>query len=62
MPTLIETLETELDSLHTQLADPVFYREQDKVVAAKKRLTKLETQHTEAFARWEELEAIASTQ
>ena len=62
LPARIETLEAELAALHTQLADPAFYREQDKVVAAKKRLTELETQHTEAFERWELLEAVASAQ
>jgi len=61
LPGLIESLEAELETLHNQLADAAFYRNQDNVVAAKKRLADLESQHTEAFERWEQLEAIAAT-
>ncbi len=60
LPALIESLESELDALHHQLADPAFYRDQENVVAAKKRLTELESRHTQAFERWEHLESIAS--
>ena len=60
LPTLIESLEGKLDALHGQLADPAFYRNPDSVVAAKKRLADLETQHAQAFERWEHLESIAS--
>ncbi len=60
LPALIESLETELETLHNQLADPEFYRNQDQVVPAKKRLAELESQHTQAYERWEHLEAIAS--
>ncbi len=60
LPALIESLEGELDALHSQLADPAFYRNPDSVVAARKRLADLETQHTHAFERWENLESIAS--
>lgn len=60
LPALIESLESELDALHSQLADPAFYRHPDSVVAAKKRLADVETQHTQAFERWEHLESIAS--
>jgi len=60
LPALIESLEGELDALHGQLADPAFYRNPDSVVAAKKRLADLETQHAQAFERWEHLESIAS--
>ncbi len=60
LPGLIESLEGELDELHNQLADPAFYRDQERVVAAKQRLAAVEARHARAFARWEELEAIAS--
>ncbi len=60
LPALIESLESELDALHNQLADPASYRDQENVVAAKKRLAELESQHTQAFERWEHLESIAS--
>jgi len=60
LPALIESLEAELEVLHHQLADAPFYRNQDNVVAAKKRLADLETQHAQAFERWEHLEAIAA--
>ncbi|MDI9434368.1 MAG: ATP-binding cassette domain-containing protein [Planctomycetota bacterium] len=60
LPALIESLEGKLDALHGQLADPAFYRNPDSVVAAKKRLADLETQHAQAFERWEHLESIAS--
>jgi len=60
LPSLIESLEAELETLHNQLADAAFYRNQDNVVVAKKRLAELENQHTQAFERWEQLEAITA--
>jgi len=60
LPTQIEEMEAELEVLHNQLADPAFYRDQGKVITAKKRLADLETQHAEAFERWEHLESIAA--
>jgi len=41
------------------MADPNFYRESgDKVSGYKGRLEALETELVEAYARWEELEAM----
>jgi len=60
LPALIESLESELETLHSQLADPEFYRNQEQVVPAKKRLAELEAQHTQAYERWEHLETIAA--
>ncbi len=57
---MIESLEDELEVLHSQLADPAFYRNPDTVVAARKRLADLEIRHTQAFERWEHLESLAS--
>ncbi|HNY79883.1 MAG: ATP-binding cassette domain-containing protein [Sedimentisphaerales bacterium] len=60
LPAMIESLEDELEVLHSQLADPAFYRNPDTVVAARKRLADLEIRHTQAFERWEHLESLAS--
>jgi len=60
LPTRIESLEAELDTLHHLLADPALYRKADEVVATKKRLTELEEEYNTAYTRWEELEGIAS--
>ncbi len=60
LPALIESLEGELAVLHTQLADPAFYRNPAQVILVKKRLTELEAQHAQAYARWERLESIAA--
>jgi len=61
LPALIESLESELETLHNQLADPAFYRNQDNAVAAKKQLAEIESQHAHAYERWEHLESIASS-
>ena len=61
LPELIDSLEAELEVLHNRLADPAFYRDQEKAIAAKKRLADLEARHAQAFERWEQLEAIATT-
>ena len=49
LPARIESLEGELAVLHTQLADPAFYRKADNVIVAKKRLAELQAQHAQAF-------------
>lgn len=60
LPERIESMEAELETLHAQLADPAFYRNPQDVVPTKKRLAELEAEHTEAYERWEQLEAIDS--
>jgi ATP-binding cassette subfamily F protein uup len=60
LPQQIEELETAIDELHSQMADPGFYREDgDKVAAAKQKLETLETDLESAFNRWQELDSIA---
>ncbi|MBW2278615.1 MAG: ATP-binding cassette domain-containing protein [Deltaproteobacteria bacterium] len=59
LPATIEALEAEQATLHTRLADPVFYRTAGgEVAAASERLETLEQELATAYARWEELEAI----
>jgi len=60
LPARIESLEGELAVLHSQLADPAFYRKADNVILVTKRLAELEAQHAQAFERWEHLESIAA--
>ncbi|HEY1793570.1 MAG TPA: ATP-binding cassette domain-containing protein [Opitutaceae bacterium] len=61
LPPRIEALEQELAALTAKLADPVFYKgDQSAPRLAKARLEACEREHHDAFARWEELEAIRS--
>lgn len=61
LPAQIESLEVEQAALHSQMADPAFYRQsKDVVTGATKRLKALETEIADAYARWEHLESIAS--
>lgn len=60
LPQQIEDLEIAIEELHSQMADPDFYREDgDKVAAAKQKLETLETDLESAFNRWQELDSIA---
>ena len=60
LPARIELLEKEQAQLVTILGDPVLYRKDPKGFAdAKARLEKLESEHAEAFSRWELLEGLA---
>ncbi|WP_043587266.1 ATP-binding cassette domain-containing protein [Geminisphaera colitermitum] len=60
LPGRIEKLETEQAELTARLADPVFYqREPGAAAAVRVRLEEIEVEHAAAFARWEELEALA---
>ncbi len=59
LPEHIEQLETEQAALHQQLADPELYKQNGSAVGTlKSRLTALEQELEEAYARWEALEAI----
>ncbi len=60
LPAHIESLEAEIEALHQKLADPAIYRQAQEVVATNKSLAALENACNTAFARWEELEGIAS--
>jgi ATP-binding cassette subfamily F protein uup len=58
LPARIEALETEQGDLQMTLASPDLYKEKpDKVTAIQQRLTDIETQLSEAYQRWESLDA-----
>ncbi|HEY0944039.1 MAG TPA: ATP-binding cassette domain-containing protein [Opitutaceae bacterium] len=59
LPARIETLETEQAGITAQLGDPALYqRDPAAAPALKARLIALEHELGEAYARWEELEAV----
>jgi ATP-binding cassette subfamily F protein uup len=58
LPALIDTLETDIASLHAAMAVPDYFRQAGDVLARDQaRLRDLEAQLAQAFARWEALEA-----
>ena len=58
LPATIETLESEQQELHGQLADPELYRSRgDDVGPIKERLAVVEAELATAYERWESLEA-----
>ncbi|WP_455385672.1 ATP-binding cassette domain-containing protein [Acidihalobacter prosperus] len=61
LPERIAALEAEQTSLHGQLSDPAVYRDQPETVRrTQARLAEVDAELEQAFARWEELEAVAS--
>ncbi|MES9960096.1 MAG: ATP-binding cassette domain-containing protein [Sedimenticola sp.] len=59
LPKRIEELETRLDELQNRMADPAFYQQEGGVIAeAKASMETLEAELSEAFERWESLEAL----
>ncbi len=61
LPKRIESLETELGSLHETMADPTFYRREGSSIAeARSRLEAIDRELALAYARWEELEGVAN--
>lgn len=61
LPTKIEQLESKIESSHTAMADPAFYQKPGlQIAAAQSKLKELETELATAYARWEELEQVAS--
>ena len=59
LPNRIDALERERETLFASLADPTFLRDGQAVVAAKARLSALESEIPAAIERWETLETIA---
>lgn len=60
LPETIEALEAEQGRIYEEMASPAFYKQDGaEIVSAKARLESIETELTEAFERWEELEAKA---
>lgn len=59
LPAQIESLETEISTLHEQMADASFYRlPAEEIAATQKRLRELETHVATAYVRWQELEQL----
>ncbi len=59
LPAVLETLEQEQRQIYADMADPEFYKSENRrVAAAKARLAELEKELEELYARWEELESI----
>ncbi len=57
LPKRIETLEAEQEALHTQMADPTFYRQQGaEMASSRERLEQLEKELAMAYGQWEQLE------
>ena len=57
LPATIEKLETEIATLHEQIAAPSFYKQPAaEIAAAQRRLKDCEAQRSTAFQRWEKLE------
>lgn len=60
LPLRLEELEKEQKQLYARLADPVFYQTSgSEVAAARSRLTALESELSQAYDRWAELEEIS---
>lgn len=59
LPARIEALEKEQSVLAAKLADPALYKSEPAAFAeVKAKLDTVESEHSRAFARWEELEAL----
>ncbi len=59
LPAKIETLETKRTEIHEAMAEPSFYQQESTAIAATKaELERLESELTEAYTRWEALEAL----
>jgi ATP-binding cassette subfamily F protein uup len=59
LPALIESLESERDSLYETLGDPDFYKsEGQRIPELKARIVEIEGKIPDAYARWELLDAI----
>jgi ATP-binding cassette subfamily F protein uup len=60
LPATIERFETEIQSLHQDMAQPEYYQQPGaRIAEAQARLKRLENDLAAAYARWEELEQLA---
>jgi ATP-binding cassette subfamily F protein uup len=60
LPEAIENVESQIAEMHQQMAEPDFYQQPgDEIASAQTRLKDLESQLSQAYQRWEELEALA---
>jgi len=63
LPGLIEQLDQEQSELQARMADPGFFRQDSgAIAAAHARLAELDEALSEAYARWEALEALKDLQ
>ena len=61
LPERIAELESKIESLNTQLADPMLYKESpDRIGTLTDELARVEAQYEAAFLRWTELEELAN--
>lgn len=61
LPEQIDTLETDIQSIHTLMADPDFYQSGGETISqTQEELKTLEAKLQSAYQRWEELESIES--
>ena len=58
LPGLIESLEKQVDDIHTKMADPEIYRLKDEIIKLKDELEQVESLLSISYARWEYLESI----
>jgi ATP-binding cassette subfamily F protein uup len=57
LPQQIETLEAEIEDIHSRMSDPAFYQlAGDEIASTRKRLSSIEDELQAAYRRWEELE------
>ncbi len=61
LPALIESLETEMEMIHSKMSDPNLYRIKDEIVALKQRLNEIELALKRHYERWECLEEIGDS-
>ena len=58
LPRQIETLEAEIENIHSRMSDPAFYQlAGDEIADTRKRLSGMEDELQTAYRRWEELES-----
>ncbi len=59
LPQRIESLESELDELQTQMSDPELYRTQgERLTTLQQQVARIETELEQAYVRWETLESL----
>ena len=60
LPAQIESVEAEIAGFHESMAQPDFYQQPGEVIAsAQAKLTELQSNLDQMYARWEELESLA---
>ena len=59
LPEIIESLEAEIASIHSAMADPAFYQQTGEAISDEQlRLKDLEESLARSYQRWEELELL----